>query len=231
MTINRVRGSSMVAAVATTLLLGGVVSGCSSVTSGSAIADPAATALVPAVTSIQLSFRSVDTERTVSGSSSTPEPSAAPAPTVVELAALKATRQSTDSATQTRALSALDCSKPDPLATHADPALPLVACDRDGKRKFILGPAFVTGEEVTGAKADTDPGTNVSVTITLTPAAKTLFAEYTGAHIGKQLSFVVDTRVQSAPRISSAIVSGNVSISGGFTRAEADELVSRISDR
>ena len=55
------------------------------------------------------------------------------------------TRQSTDPAVQAQALQALDCAVEDPLRGYDDPTRPLVACDRDGTEKYVLGPAFLSG--------------------------------------------------------------------------------------
>ncbi|MCA1676811.1 MAG: protein translocase subunit SecD, partial [Actinobacteria bacterium] len=65
----------------------------------------------------------------------------------------RAVLQSQDPSVQQQALARLNCAVPNPLRGNDDPSLPLVTCDQDNKVKYVLGPAFMSGERVTNASA------------------------------------------------------------------------------
>ena len=52
----------------------------------------------------------------------------------------------------------------------------------------------------------------------------TIFADFTGAHVGERLAIVNDNKVKSAATIRQAITGGNVSLSGGFSVEEAQNI-------
>ena len=84
-----------------------------------------------------------------------PPTAATPADPAVAAAidAARATRQSTDASVQAQALQALDCAATDPLRGYDDPRLPLVSCNQDGTEKYVLGPSFLEGTQVSTAQA------------------------------------------------------------------------------
>ncbi len=55
------------------------------------------------------------------------------------------------------------------------------------------------------------------------------FAEVTRQNIGKRLAIVIDGKLNSAPRIESAITGGRAEITGHFTQQEAENLAARIN--
>jgi preprotein translocase subunit SecD len=134
-----------------------------------------------------------------------------------------------DPAAQQAALASLDCSKGDPLVGNDDPALPLVACDQDGTAKYILGPTFLQGTEISDANSGANPdGVGYVVTLDFTSKGTSTWADYTTANVGKQAAFVLDTQVVSAPEIREPISGGQTQISGGagggFSADEARSL-------
>jgi preprotein translocase subunit SecD len=134
-----------------------------------------------------------------------------------------------DQAAQQAALVALDCSKPDPLVGNDDPALPLVACDQEGTAKYILGPTFLQGTEISDANSAANPeGVGYVVTLNFKSEGTRTWADYTTANVGKQAAFVLDTQVVSAPEIREPISGGETQISGGagggFSADEAKGL-------
>ena len=141
--------------------------------------------------------------------------------------ACKTVRQTTDSTTQQQALSAMNCGPnySDPLVGNDDPTKPLIACDQKGQAKFILGPSFLDGTQISDATSGTDPnGAGYVVNLTFKSAGANTWATYTSQNVNKQAAFVLDSQVVSAPTIQSAILGGNTQISGSFTQSQASDL-------
>lgn len=140
-------------------------------------------------------------------------------------------RQSTDPAAQQAAAAALDCAKgPDPLDGRDDPALPLVGCDRVTGTKYVLGPVFLKGTDVSRVAAQLDQrmGRPI-VNLTFTDAGTRTWADWTAANIGKQVAMVLKSRVLTAPMVQSAITGGQTQITGNFTLPEAKQLARDIA--
>ncbi len=144
-------------------------------------------------------------------------------------------RQSTDTNVQNAALGFLKCgidpatgaNYPDPLQGNDDTTKPLVACDQAGTSKYVLGASFLDGTQISDATSGLDPnGAGYVVNLSLKSKGSSIWATYTGAHIGKQAAFVLDSQVVSAPVIQQAIGGGQTQISGQFTQAGAAQLAS-----
>jgi preprotein translocase YajC subunit len=73
------------------------------------------------------------------------------------IAAARETRQSTDPAVQSLALTQLDCQAQDPLRGYDDPMRPLVACNQDGTEKYVLGPVFLEAPRSTPPRPSRTP--------------------------------------------------------------------------
>lgn len=141
-------------------------------------------------------------------------------------------RQSTDPAAQQAAAQAFDCAqgKPDPLGGRDDPALPLISCDRTQGTKYILGPGFLSGADVSRVDASLDPQTGSSViNLSFTAKGAETWAEWTGRNVGKQVAVVLRSRVLTAPAVQSAITGGETQITGKFTLPEARQLARDIA--
>ncbi|MGC8635011.1 MAG: protein translocase subunit SecD [Candidatus Limnocylindrales bacterium] len=88
-----------------------------------------------------------------------------------------------------------------------------------------LKPLF-GGDQVASANATFDSTTNQrAVAFTLKDPAKTIFAQWSSSHIGDFFAIVLDGKVVSAPYIKSAITDGSGQISGSFTAAQMNDLV------
>jgi preprotein translocase subunit SecD len=129
---------------------------------------------------------------------------------------------------QQAAMAALDCSKPDPLVGNDDRNKPLVACDQEGTAKYVLGPTFLDGTDISDANSAPDPqGVGYVVTLDFNSSGGKVWADYTAAHVQEAAAFVLDTQVVSAPTIQGAIT-GQTEISGGgqggFSSQEAKDL-------
>ncbi|MGH3942930.1 MAG: protein translocase subunit SecD [Pseudonocardiaceae bacterium] len=143
-----------------------------------------------------------------------------------EIQQARAVLQSEDPTVQQQALAALNCAVPNPLRGHDDPNLPLVTCDQDGTAKFLLGPAFLSGERIDDASSGpstTGPGYEVS--LDLDREGEDTWGKYTLQNIGELAAFVLDTEVVSAPQINGPIPPGaRTQITGQFTQIEAKNL-------
>ena len=83
------------------------------------------------------------------------------------------------------------------------------------------------------ARAEVVPGGNDStfnISLTFTPDGARKMRQATERNIGKQLELLIDGRVVMSPVIRAAI-SGEAMITGTYTRAEADRIVSGIVGR
>jgi preprotein translocase subunit SecD len=141
------------------------------------------------------------------------------------IAAAKQTRQSSDEAVQAQAVQALNCSVEDPLRGYDDPARPLVACDRNGSAKYVLGPSILSGTEVADATAAPNPqGAGFVINVTFKSAGAGIWAQYTAANIGKGVAFTLDSQVVSAPTIEAAQPAGTSQISGNFNQQSGQDL-------
>jgi preprotein translocase subunit SecD len=138
----------------------------------------------------------------------------------------RARLQSQDPAVQQQALAALNCAAPNPLRGNDDPNLPLVTCDQHHTAKYLLGPAFLSGEQVASASAGPNQeGTGYEVRLRFKHQGEDVWAQYTANNVGKQAAFALDGEVVSAPVINGAIPPGQAtSIVGRFSQAEAQNL-------
>ncbi len=87
---------------------------------------------------------------------------------------------------------------------------------------------LMKGSEVASAQMRLDldqerPGAP-GVSFNLTSRGGALFADITGANVGRRLAIVLDTKIQSAPNIHEKIPRGQGSITGSFTEEEAQNL-------
>lgn len=134
--------------------------------------------------------------------------------------------QSQDPTVQEQVLAALNCTVPNPLRGNDDPKLPLVTCNQDGTAKYLLGPAFMSGERIVGASSGPSrTGAGYDVSLDLDREGEDIWGQYTARNVGKQAAFVLDTKVVSAPRINGPIPPGQqTQITGTFTQTEAKNL-------
>lgn len=138
----------------------------------------------------------------------------------------RARLQSQDPAVQQQALAALNCAAPNPLRGNDDPNLPLITCDQDRAAKYLLGPAFLSGEQIAAASSGFNPeGTGYEVQLRFKRQGEDIWGQYTANNVGNQAAFTLDSEVVSAPRINGPILPGQqTSITGRFTQAEARNL-------
>jgi preprotein translocase subunit SecD len=88
----------------------------------------------------------------------------------------------------------------------------------------------LTGEYITGASLIFDPTTGApQVQINFNGNGAKIFGEITAANVGKPLAIFLDNQLIEAPTVQSAITGGSAVITGSFTVAQAQQLVSRFN--
>ncbi|WP_406633632.1 protein translocase subunit SecD [Amycolatopsis sp. WGS_07] len=130
-------------------------------------------------------------------------------------------------AAQQKALAALNCAPNahDPLEGNDLPDKPLVTCGDKGANKYVLGPEFIPGTEISNANSGYDQTRGQwIVDLSFNGAGGKTWGDFTSANIGKQAAFVLDTNVVSAPTVQNAILGGNTQITGKFTQTDAKNL-------
>ena len=89
----------------------------------------------------------------------------------------------------------------------------------------VLVPTGLTGAQLKRAIVQSDPQTGEPlVAIEFNDEGRELFADITTKHTGQQLAILIDGYPIMAPTIQDAIVTGQATITGGFTYEEAQNL-------
>lgn len=147
-----------------------------------------------------------------------------------EIAEARASRQSTDQATQLAAMAALDCTKPDPLAGNDDPNLPLVTCSQDGTEVFLLDKSRIDGQEIANATSNLDTQqSRWVVDLEFKSTGSDAWADLTGEYIQRRVAFTLDSQVVSAPQVQQGPqLGGTTQISGSFSASSARELANTL---
>nr|WP_196791898.1 protein translocase subunit SecD [Motilibacter deserti] len=107
----------------------------------------------------------------------------------------------------------------------------VVACDREGSAKYLLGPVLVQGENVDDATAGLTPNTanDWLVQLDFDGEGTRQFSDATQSLVAKAapenaFAIVLDNAVISAPTVQGAITDGNAQITGDFSETEARDL-------
>jgi len=87
------------------------------------------------------------------------------------------------------------------------------------------GRAPLSGDVITSARREFgQTKSQAEVTMSMNPEGSKTWARMTGDNVGKCIAIVLDDKVQSAPRVNSAITGGHSQIEGNFSIKEADDL-------
>lgn len=162
----------------------------------------------------------------------TPPPGLPTDATAQEVADEKELRQSDDISVQMLALQfqASRCADQDALAGQDDPQLPLITCSTDGQEVYLLDKTLLDGEQIRSATARFEDGIGEYVVeVRFDDEGARVWKDFTGANIGTQVAFTIDTAVVSAPEIREAIPGGLTQITGQFTEEQADALAAILS--
>lgn len=112
---------------------------------------------------------------------------------------------------------------------------PVSACSTDGSTLYSLGPAAVTGSQVSSLSVqDAAAGGTAEIQVALDDAGTAALANVTKELAAKpapqsQLAIYVHGRVQSAPVVMAPLTSGDLTIAGDFTKAQAQQLVDGLA--
>ncbi|MBF4161298.1 SecDF P1 head subdomain-containing protein [Nocardioides acrostichi] len=122
----------------------------------------------------------------------------------------------------------LECLRSKPRALL--PGSAAAACDGRGV-KFLLGPAGVSDEGVTSARA-VELADGWGVEVDLDDAASAALADLTSsaASSRSKVAIVVGGLIVSSPTVADTISSGSLQIAGDFTREQAETLAGQIAD-
>jgi preprotein translocase subunit SecD len=129
----------------------------------------------------------------------------------------------------TAAFAQLDCT--DPNARRSSVSKPgtaaIVACEREGTEKYLLGPELIAGERISGASSGIPSGGGKpQVNLEFDGKGAAQFSDITqelSASNGR-FAIALDDNVISAPTVSQRIDGGRAQITGNFTLKEADTL-------
>ena len=155
----------------------------------------------------------------------TPTPDRTPAE---EAPAASVTIQTQPPADATEKLAAFTCAEDDQPTD--DSKTSLLACDREGQLKYLLGPAIIEGVDIADATSGIEQGqTQFSVQLRFKGSGTDKFAKATNQLHSQQqplsqFAIVLDGRVISAPVVNGPIPGGSASITGSFTQASAKDL-------
>jgi protein-export membrane protein SecD len=100
--------------------------------------------------------------------------------------------------------------------------------DENGNRIYHT---VMTGQALKSAARYTDSNSGLvrnTVAFELNSEWASIFSDYTASHVGQRLAIVLDKEIISCPEISERIPNGKGSISGSFTRDEADALAIKL---
>ncbi|MFZ0834663.1 MAG: hypothetical protein WAM92_16625 [Mycobacterium sp.] len=104
------------------------------------------------------------------------------------------------------------------------PSTVVTACDMTRTAAYVLGPQEIE-LQLTAVEPVKLPASEFYVVrVTLQPASAAAFANLTAKHVGRQLAFVRDGVVVSAPQISAPIDSRGLELSGDLSAQQADDM-------
>ncbi|CAN5273916.1 protein translocase subunit SecD [soil metagenome] len=103
--------------------------------------------------------------------------------------------------------------------------------DADGQTPLLIKKrVLVSGEQLTRASVDSDQNGQPAIGFRFDSLGARRFAAATATeNIGKRFAIILDDKVISAPNIIGTIPSGSGQITGGFTIAEASEMVNLLN--
>lgn len=96
---------------------------------------------------------------------------------------------------------------------------------------FAIGGAPFAQAEILDARALPDLGGGAQIMLTLDPKAAARLEALSRAHLAKPLAVTLDGKTLAEPIVQEPIAGGVLTITGGFTLAEAEALAKRISGK
>jgi len=108
---------------------------------------------------------------------------------------------------------------------------PVSACSADGSTLYSLGAAAIVGAQVSSLSVqDSASGGTAEIQVALDDSGTAALANLTKELASRpapqsQLAIYIHGRAQSAPTVMEPITSGSITITGNFTKAQAQQLV------
>ncbi len=174
---------------------------------------------------------------TVQPQSATAPPNPAPASgevldpdaTAKAIADAKKLREADDAKALEPNLAKVSCVGADPLRGNDDPKKFLISCGMDDGQVYLLGPEVIPGADISDATSGLNQQGQNTVDVSFSGGAGRVWGDFTTANVGKQVAFVLDTAVLSAPVIQQGgQYGGSTSITGQFTPGSARSLANVI---
>jgi protein-export membrane protein SecD len=158
---------------------------------------------------------------------------------IVELPGLEREEQALSTIQETGLMEFIDCgsqfiSQGTTVQTDYIPGQPIAddaGTPQTSEEGMPIYHTVMTGEALKNAWLGTDNSkgyVEYLIGFELNPDWASVFSDYTGAHINQFLAIVLDKEVISCPRIDSRIPDGKGTITGKFTRDEAESLAVQL---
>ncbi len=112
------------------------------------------------------------------------------------------------------------------LAGNVPEGYELAYSEDDNEPLLLEKETLMTGDKIktAGVRFDSSQFNEPIVSVEFNPEGARRFAEITAANVNRRLAIILDSKVQSAPRIREAIPSGQAVITGRFTPENAQDL-------
>ncbi|WP_380874853.1 hypothetical protein ACFB49_01750 [Sphingomonas sp. DBB INV C78] len=107
-------------------------------------------------------------------------------------------------------------------------ALLLTAASGGG---FAIGDKPFQQADILDARAEPELDGTAGIMLTFEPAAAKRLEALTRANLSKPITVTLDGKMIASPTIAEPITTGVLTISGGFTVPQAEELAKRISGK
>ncbi len=115
-----------------------------------------------------------------------------------------------------------------PTSTPSALPTPIAGTQQPATTTETVYPAILTGADLQSVTVTNDNLNNYQIAFALKDSGKQIFADFTSKHVGEYLAIVLDGKVISDPKVSTAITEGKGVISGSFTYDSATNLAVQL---
>lgn len=117
-----------------------------------------------------------------------------------------------------------ECPPPQGPPPVLSPSAVVTACDMTRTAAYVLAPQAIELQLTRVDSVKSPLSEYYVVQVTMQPASARAFGDLTAANVGRQLAFVRDGVVVSAPQITGRIDSASLELSGDLTAQQADDM-------
>ncbi len=104
-----------------------------------------------------------------------------------------------------------------------------IVTDPDGQSVHLAAQPIAVTADLTHAYVNLTEG-KVALNVTLSPAAAHRMRDYTAAHVGRGIAYIVDDHAVQVMRVRDPVLASGILI-GGISKAEADRVAAGINAR